>query len=1540
MTTLERNATNSANRHWAYRDAFCEPLEQRYLLAAWIEPLVTSAISTLPEHLAAADSMVASMRTVSGSFATADSSATGLVSGDSRNPDNAITSHHRDSRGLPQAGQLPPLVPREIYHLVPGDAASDLPPDAMYPSFNWGDADSRVERFQADDGERWSGTATDGGGLNQGDPTTLTWNFVADGTWILGSTGEPASASNLISFLDGIYGNVTPDNNYTDESWFVPFNSYLNRWGELSGLSYVYEPNDDAREIPSAYPGIVGTRADLRIGGHSIDGEIGSNTLAYNFFPDYGDMVIDTDNLAFYSDLSGDSLNLRNTLAHEHGHGIGLSHVCPQLSGPDGRLMEPFDNDSIDGPQFDDILAAQRLYGDALENSGGNDTAATAHFLGTLAASATLEIGSAANEARVTPDETDFISIDDWSDTDFFSFTSTEPLAVTLLLTPHGPTYLSGPQYSNDICSPGVFFDSSAQSDLALAILNTNGGTPLETADAGATGDTETITRMLTAGTYYVRITGAHNAAQMYELQLNATSGVNQTPLITSDGGGEAAYITVPENQAVITDVETSDDFDNEFDGLVYSLAGGADQLQFSLDVSTGVLGFKTPPDFETPTDVNADNDYEVRVAVTDSGDLYDIQHITVTVGDVLENDFGDAPDTGPGTGAGNYQTLASDDGPQHAVVAGLFLGDTVDVETGILQNIPADADDFHGVFPGDEDGVLNPLDLSAALGAAPAVTLRVTNTTDQSATLSGWIDYNRDGLFDNSSERALTAVAAGTTDEQVALIFPPISATSTGSTYVRFRLSTDGAAQDPVGFAADGEVEDYVFTMTDPTGGTLLSSTKIASGLGGGPALQTWDFFGSSLTALGDLDADGVGDLVVGAHGDDTGRISAGAVHVLMMNTDGTAKSSTKIASDTGGGPTLDTWNYFGRSVAALGDLDGDGVPDLAVGAERDDTGGLWRGAVFVLLMKPDGTAKSVTKIASGTGGGPALSDRDGFGHSLAGLGDLDGDGVADLAVGADGDDTGGFWRGAVHVLLMKPDGTAKSTIKIASGSGGGPSLSTGDRFGSSVAAIGDLDGDAVIDLAVGAQGDDGAGSDRGAVHVLLMKPDGTAKSSTRIASGDGPTVSNFDGFGSSVAAPGDLNGDDVVDLVVGALGDDTGGSDRGAVHVLLMNPDGTANSSARIASDDVPTVADFDEFGSSVAALGDLNGDGVTDLAVGAPGDGSVGNDKSGAVHVLFLDGGLVDIVPPTVSLLTRDNGDGSHDTLDALTVTFSEAVNVSASALSLRNDTTGGTAVDLSEVSFDYDVNDFQAHWDFTGVAGMDAAFYTAVLDATLVTDASGNQFDGDSNGTAGDHFQHTLLVAKKGDSDTDGDVDLSDYQTLATNFHPVSSAGPFFWLDGNFDGDNDIDLTDYTYLAANFDPAGYGSPTLASLAHAADIISAYTPSKEMRAGVQARVYGTTSPFSLVAGSHGTDESSDVQPRITRDQTASHRAVFAHYERLRRSFGTMATADAELDDADWPLLDNFKRHETERVAELFGNGGRNRPHRANNRLAQHNI
>jgi len=362
-------------------------------------------------------------------------------------------------------------------------------------------------------GARWSSTAIDGGGLGQGDLTTLTWSYVPDGTTIgNGGCGVPDQgtfSSDFISFFNGIYGPPAIPGDFTTAPWHSVFVNMFASWSSASGLIFVYEPNDDGSTVV-LNPGVLGVRGDMRISGHLIDGN--SNVLACNYFPNTGDMIIDTgDN--FYGNNPG--LGTSNVLAHEVGHGLGIRHVCPVSQT---KLMEPFISVAFNGPQEDDILATNRHYGDP---DSGNDSSGNASFLGSNGLPTSYSVVQR--------------SIDDNSDTDYFSFTVNGSAVLSGTLTPTGTTYLSGVQNSNGSCSAGSSFNALTVSDLMLEIIDTDGVTVLATGAANGAGVAENVAgvNLPVAGTYFARIDqqgGSVNNAQMYDLDLNLVAGGGDVP--------------------------------------------------------------------------------------------------------------------------------------------------------------------------------------------------------------------------------------------------------------------------------------------------------------------------------------------------------------------------------------------------------------------------------------------------------------------------------------------------------------------------------------------------------------------------------------------------------------------------------------------------------------------------------------------------------------------------------------------------------------------------------------------------------------------------------------------------------------------------------------------------------------------------------------------------------------------------------------------------------------------------------------------------
>ena len=342
--------------------------------------------------------------------------------------------------------------------------------------------------------------------------------------------------------------------------------------------------------------------------------------------------------------------------------------------------------------------------------------------------------------------------------------------------------------------------------------------------------------------------------------------------------------------------------------------------------------------------------------------------------------------------------------------------------------------------------------------------------------------------------------------------------------------------------------------------------------------------------------------------------------------NSSGSVKSTAVINDSTENGPVLDDNDRFGWSVANIGDLDVDGVDDIVAGATYDGTGGNKKGAVHIMFMESDGSVKSTAVINDSTENGPDLTGGDQFGYSVENLGDLDGDGVNDLAVGAINDDEGsGNNRGAIHIIFMNTDGSVDSIVEINSSTTNGPSLAASDNFGTSIANIGDLNNDGVNDLAVGALGDDGGGTNRGAVHIMYMNTDGSVDSTVEIndSTENGPDLNSNDAFGESVENLGDLDGDGVNDLAVGASKDNANGNNDGTIYIIYMNTDGSVKSTVEInaGTTNGPAVSATERFGKSIAEIGDFDSNCINDLAVGAYNADDPGNNR-GEVHIIFME------------------------------------------------------------------------------------------------------------------------------------------------------------------------------------------------------------------------------------------------------------------------------------------------------------------------------
>lgn len=391
---------------------------------------------------------------------------------------------------------------------------------------------------------------------------------------------------------------------------------------------------------------------------------------------------------------------------------------------------------------------------------------------------------------------------------------------------------------------------------------------------------------------------------------------------------------------------------------------------------------------------------------------------------------------------------------------------------------------------------------------------------------------------------------------------------------------------------------------------------------------LDASDNFGAP-ASIGDIDGDGIGDLAIGAPGDDDGGSNQGAVWIVFLDEYGRSKSYQKISSTQGGfSGLLNNNDAFGTSVLAVGDQNNDGTIDIAVGAPYDDDGGSDRGAVYLLYLNTNGTVKSTKKISSTQGQfNDTIRNGNGFGYALGKLGDFNNDGVNDILIGSPFDDDGGSNRGAIWLVFLDTSGIVVNQQKISDTVGNFTGiLDNNDNFGFPY-RIGDLNNDGRTEIVVGVPMDDDGGSDKGAFYVLFLDSVGKVDTFQKVSStigGFNGTLANGDRFGNSICTISDLDNDGLKEILIGSPGDNDGGTSRGGVRILYPNNNGTVKGVdiklSDLAGNFLGILNNTDEFGGHVTFLGDFNSDGMIDIAIGAENDDDGGSNK-GAVWILSL-------------------------------------------------------------------------------------------------------------------------------------------------------------------------------------------------------------------------------------------------------------------------------------------------------------------------------
>jgi hypothetical protein len=399
--------------------------------------------------------------------------------------------------------------------------------------------------------------------------------------------------------------------------------------------------------------------------------------------------------------------------------------------------------------------------------------------------------------------------------------------------------------------------------------------------------------------------------------------------------------------------------------------------------------------------------------------------------------------------------------------------------------------------------------------------------------------------------------------------------------------------------------------------------------------------FLGRSVCSIGDINKDGNSDLIAGVYNELT---LEGNLIILFLDNKKEVLSYNLIGPNTGGfNGSFGNMQYFGTSIDLLGDLNSDGINEIVVG--NSGGGGSSKGEIYILFFNQLGNVVNWKNIGSNS---LPLNNNDRFGLSIASIGDLNKDGVNDIAVNIPSSDDGGLDKGAIVIIFLNDSGLVKNYQIISDTKGNFNGNINGIYFGLGLGKIGDLNKDGFNDIICSSISNSTASND---TWIIFLDDQGKVKKHQLINKDSGNFIgypTNYFSIGWRCNGIGDVNGDSILNIIITAPSDSLDNKETGNAWLLLMRENGTIMQQSSLDTNFLLRfiLQNLESFGTGLFCYElDINGDYKYDVIISSPNRDDGGTDK-GAIYLLSLDGA---VHPTTPKALWRVNAtSGNQNTV----------------------------------------------------------------------------------------------------------------------------------------------------------------------------------------------------------------------------------------------------------------------------------------------------